>query len=478
MFERLTERLQETFRSLTGRGVLTEGNISDAMRDVRRALLEADVNYQVVKEFVARVREKCLGEEVMKSVKPGQQAIKAVSDELTALLGEGLAPLKTDGRPAVIMMVGLHGSGKTTTTAKLARLLAAKEGRKVMLAACDLHRPAAIDQLEFLGRQLDIPVHTERGTEDVPRVAVEARRRATEQGMDVLILDTAGRHQIDETLVQQLVEVKRRAQPGEILLVADAALGQEAVSVAQHFDQALGITGIVLTKLDGDARGGAALSMRHVTGRPIKFVGVGEGLEDLQPFHPERMASRILGMGDVVSLVERAAEHIEAEEARQLEEKLRENRFDLDDFLAQLRRMRKMGGLMSVLDFLPGVGAMKEQLPLAENDLDRIEGILCSMTPRERQEPGLISLSRRQRIAHGSGVAIEEVSQLLKQFEMMKRMVSAMGKGGGGGVPRGLPAGGGGPGFMPGRGMDGGRRGSNFTKSKKERRRKQKHRRR
>ena len=320
MFNQLSSRFQQAFRNLTGRGRLTESNISDAMAEIRRALLEADVNYQVAKTFIDSVREQSLGAEVMKSVTPGQQVVKIVNDKLIELLGRNTSPLDVGGKPpALIMLCGLHGSGKTTTAAKLALHLKDKLHLKVMLAACDVYRPAAIDQLEVLGRELSVPVFSDRGLKDVARLAVNARAAAQEQGMDALILDTAGRLQIDEELVQELVEVKRRAQPREILLVGDSALGQEAVSVAEHFDRALGVTGIILTKLDGDARGGAALSMHQVTGKPIKFVTVGERPIDLEVFHPDRMAQRILGMGDVVSLVEKFAEQFEEEEARKLE---------------------------------------------------------------------------------------------------------------------------------------------------------------
>ena len=320
MFNQLSSRFQQAFRNLTGRGRLTESNISDAMAEIRRALLEADVNYQVAKTFIDSVREQSLGAEVMKSVTPGQQVVKIVNDKLIELLGRNTSPLDVGGKPpALIMLCGLHGSGKTTTAAKLALHLKDKLHLKVMLAACDVYRPAAIDQLEVLGRELSVPVFSDRGLKDVARLAVNARAAAQEQGMDALILDTAGRLQIDEELVQELVEVKRRAQPREILLVGDSALGQEAVSVAEHFDRALGVTGIILTKLDGDARGGAALSMHQVTGKPIKFVTVGERPIDLEVFHPDRMAQRILGMGDIVSLVEKFAEQFEEEEARKLE---------------------------------------------------------------------------------------------------------------------------------------------------------------
>ena len=482
MFERLTDRLQDVFRNLAGRGRLTESNIGDAMNDVRRALLDADVNYQVAKEFVNGVRQECLGEAVMKSVAPGQQAVKIVNDRLVALLGETNAPLDLGAAPAVVMLVGLHGSGKTTTAAKLALHLKTRQNRKVLLAAADLYRPAAIDQVEILGRDLGIPVYAERESKDVAQLAVNARNRAQQDGLDVVILDTAGRLQIDEDLVKELIEIKRRAQPREILLVADAALGQEAVSVAQHFDQALGITGIILTKLDGDARGGAALSMRQVTGKPIKFVGVGERPTDLEAFHPDRMASRILGMGDVVSLVEKAREQFDEDEAKELEAKLRESRFDFSDFLDQLKKIRNMGGILSLLDMVPGVGQIKDKMGgVDEGMFNRIEGIICSMTAYERQHPDLIDMSRRRRIARGSGVELMEVNQLLKQFQTMRQMVARFGKTGG--VPAmgmgGMPAGGMGggmaaPGAVPSLGVPGFRASalSSFTKAKKQQRKK------
>ena len=476
MFERLTDRFQDVFKTLAGRGRLTETNISDAMREVRKALLDADVNYHVAKEFVAEVRRECLGEKVLKSVAPGQQAIKVVNDKLVALLGETNAPLDLNATPAVLMLVGLHGSGKTTTAAKLGLYLQDKLGRHVLLAAADLYRPAAVDQLEILGRDLGIAVHAERETRDVAQLTVNARNRAARDGLDTVIVDTAGRHQVDTDLVRELVEIKRRGQPREILLVADAALGQEAVSVAQHFDEALGVTGIVLTKLDGDARGGAALSMRQVTGKPIKFVGVGEQVSDLEAFYPDRMASRILGMGDVVSLVEKAAEQYEEDEAERLEEKLRRSAFDLEDFLDQMKRIRRMGGFLSLLDMLPGMGQVKDQLAGNEEQFGRVEGIICSMTPFERQHPDAISMSRRQRVAKGSGVPLLEVNQLLKQFQMMRKMMSRMGGLGGlmGSGAGDMLAGGAGPGLgaggLGGMGAFGG--GSRATKANKKARKK------
>jgi len=438
MFDRLTDRFRSAFRGLVGRGRLTETNISDAMLEIRRALLDADVNYHVAKDFIAEVRQACLGEEVMKSITPGQQAVKIVHDRLVALLGESMAPLDLAATPTVVMLCGLHGSGKTTTCAKLALFLRDKAGRKPMLTACDLHRPAAIDQLEILGRDLGVPVYTDRSATDVAQLAVDARNHAQQQGCDVLLLDTAGRLEIDTDLVQELVEVKRRAQPREILLVADAALGQEAVSVAQHFDEALGVTGIVLTKLDGDARGGAALSMRKVTGKPIKFVGVGERPQDLEPFHPDRMAGRILGMGDVVSLVEKAAEQFKADEAAELQTKLREATFNFEDFIGQLNKVRKMGGVMSLMKMLPGTSGLADGMDVDESEFGRIEGIIHSMTPQERRQPEILGPSRRQRIARGSGVDVAEVNQLIKQFGTMRTLMARLGRMGKAGLVGGL----------------------------------------
>ncbi len=428
MFDSLTDKLQETFRDLTGRGRLTEQNIEDAMRQVRLALLEADVNYKTVKDFVADVQQECLNEKVLKSVTPGQQAIKVVNDKLAALMGEANAPLELTSQPAPIMMVGLHGSGKTTTTAKLANHLR-KQGRKVLLVAADVYRPAAIDQLEFLGKQLGIKVYSDRASTDISKIALAARDYARQEHLDTMILDTAGRLQVDEELVQELITLKQTIQPNEVLLVADAALGQEAVSVATHFDEALAITGIILTKLDGDARGGAALSMRKVTGKPIKFVGVGEKIEDLEPFHPERMASRILGMGDVVSLVEKAAETISMDEAKRLEEKMIKNQFDLNDFLNQLNQLRKLGGMSTVLNMIPGGRNLTQGMDINEDMLRHVEAIIFSMTPYERSHPEVLNqITRRKRIAQGCGRPLVDVQQLLKRFEVMRQMMQRYGK--------------------------------------------------
>jgi len=442
MFDSLSQKLQSVFKNLRGYGKLSESNVADALREVRVALLEADVNYKVAKDFIERTKQRALGQEVLTSVTPGQQIIKIVHDELVALMGglEGEAPAEPSGgsvrREAHPpgggyptgnwMMVGLHGSGKTTSSGKLAKLLA-KNGRKPLLVACDVYRPAAIDQLETLGRQIQIPVFALRGETDVTKIARQALAVAQTQGRDLVIFDTAGRLHIDEELVQELVHLRDLVKPQEILLVADAATGQEAVNIAEHFDKALGLTGIVLTKLDGDARGGAALSMRAVTGKPIKFAGVGEKLDELEAFYPERMAGRILGMGDVVGLVEKAQEAFDATEAEKMQQKIADQTLNLEDFLAQLQQLKKLGPLENLLGMLPGMGNMKG-LSLGEGQLKRVEAIVQSMTRTERRQPELLNASRRTRIARGSGTSVAEVNDLLKQFNMMKRMMKDMGK--------------------------------------------------
>lgn len=429
MFDALSNKLQQVFRNLRGLGKITESNVADSLREVRMALLEADVNFKVARDFIERVKQKSLGVEVIQSIQPGQQIVKIIHDELVALLGAENSGLELKGNPAVILMVGLHGSGKTTSSGKLARLLN-KQGRQPLLVAADVYRPAAMDQLETLGRQLNLPVFVKRGEKDVLRIAAEAMEQARASQRSVVIFDTAGRLQIDEPLVQELVRLKQLVQPDEILLVLDAATGQEAVNVATHFDQALGVTGAILTKLDGDARGGAALSFKSVVGRPIKFVGVGEKLEDFEPFHPERMASRILGMGDVVSLVERAAEAVDLEEAQKLEEKLRRGEFTLDDFLEQLRQMKKLGPLENIVKMLPGGSEMAREndLTKSERELRRMEGILCAMTRQERRNPSLLNARRRQRIARGSGVTVAEVNTLMNKYYQMQQMMKKFGK--------------------------------------------------
>ncbi len=443
VFDSLSKKLQKVFRDLRGLGRISETNIAESLREVRMALLDADVNFKVARDFVEKVKDKAIGQQVIQSIKPGEQVVKIIHDELVELLGESHSALVTSRNPSCIMMVGLHGSGKTTSSGKLARLLA-KQGRKVLLVAADVYRPAAMDQLETLGRQLELPVWVMRGEKDVLRIARSALDEARIAGHDTVIFDTAGRLQIDEPLVQELVRLKDLVHPEEVLLVLDAATGQEAVSVATHFDKALQVTGAILTKLDGDARGGAALSFKTVTGRPIKFVGVGEKLDDFEPFHPERMASRILGMGDVVSLVEKAAEAVDMDEAARMEEKMRRGQFTLEDMLEQMRAMRKLGPLENLVRMLPGAAdAMQgDALSKGEREMRRMEGIICSMTPHERRNPAILNAKRRQRIAKGSGTQVSEVNNVLNRFAQMQQMMKKMGKlqkmmakMGGGGMP-------------------------------------------
>ncbi|HUJ09936.1 MAG TPA: signal recognition particle protein [Verrucomicrobiae bacterium] len=429
MFDSLSDKLQGIFKNLRGYGKLTEKNVADALREVRLALLEADVNYKVAKDFIERTKQRALGQEVLTSVMPGQQIVKVVHDELVTLMEGADSQAETPMLPirnGNWMMVGLHGSGKTTTCGKLAKWLA-KQGRKPLLVACDVYRPAAIDQLETLGRQLQIPVFSMRGEKDVLKICKQAVSLAQAQDRNVTIFDTAGRLHIDEELVQQLVHMKTTLTPQEILLVADSATGQEAVNIAEHFDKALEITGIVLTKLDGDARGGAALSMRAVTGKPIKFAGTGEKPGDLEPFQAERMAGRILGMGDVVGLVEKAQESFDAQKAEELQAKIAGQTLNLEDFLSQLQQLKKLGPLENLLGMLPGMGKIQD-LSVGESQLKRTEAIIQSMTPMERRRPEILNASRRTRVARGSGTSVTEVNDLLKQFNGMKKMMKEMGK--------------------------------------------------
>jgi signal recognition particle subunit SRP54 len=442
MFDELAPRLDAALKKLRQRGVLTEPMIKEGLREVRRVLLEADVNFQVTRDFLARVQERAVGEAVLKAVAPGQQIVKIVHDELANLFGEGRPALATaPSGPTVILMVGLQGSGKTTSAAKLARRLG-REGTTPMLAACDLQRPAAIEQLETLGRQIGVPVFAGEFGGDPVAATLAARDRARELGHRVLIVDTAGRLQIDEPLMAELGRIKQAVEPSEILLVADAMTGQEAVKIAQGFDEALGITGVLMTKMDGDARGGAALSIRGVTGKPIKFVGVGEGVDDLDTADPQRLAGRILQMGDVVGLVERAQVAIDGEEQAKLQEKvLGQGRFTLEDFLVAMRQVQKMGPLEQLLKLIPGAGRMK--IPAANLDPKRfkhVEAIILSMTPAERKRPEILNGSRRARIAKGSGRPVAEVNRLLKQFKEMQRFMKQMkGMMRGGGLP-GMPS--------------------------------------
>ena len=426
MFSQLSDKLQDIFKELRGHGTISESNIDAALREVRLALLEADVDFQVAKKFIARVREKALGEAVLRSITPGQQIVKIFYDELTVLLGGDAAPLNLE-KPGRILLVGLNGSGKTTSSAKLALFLK-KQGHSPALMACDLQRPAAIEQLATLGKQIDVPVYAPSpGEKDVQRAAAAALEWQGREETNIDIFDTAGRQEIDQALIQELKELKAFLNPQEILLVVDAATGQQAVSVATHFNDALEITGIILTKLDGDARGGAALSMREVTRRPIKFAGTGEKLDQFEPFIPERLAGRILGMGDVIGLVEKAAEALDEEEAVRMERKLRTASFDFNDFLAQFKMMRKMGPLENILGMLPGVSNV-QGLSVDEKQLKRTEAIVLSMTSEERTHPGILNARRRQRIARGSGNTVTEVNELLRRFGQMRKMMKSAGK--------------------------------------------------
>ena len=429
MFDTLSGKLQNAFRNLRGLGTISESNAGEALREVRLALLEADVNFKVARDFIERVKVKALGQDVVQSIQPGQQIIKIIHDELVELLGSANAGLQLSGNPSCVLMVGLHGSGKTTSSGKLGRLLH-KQGRTPLLVAADVYRPAAMEQLETLGKQLDLPVYVHKGETDVLKIAREALAFAKANNRNTLIFDTAGRLQIDEPLVQELVRLRDLVKPQETLLVLDAATGQEAVNVATHFDQALNITGSILTKLDGDARGGAALSLRSVTGKPIKFAGMGEKLEDFEPFHPERMASRILGMGDVVSLVEKAAEAVDLDDAQRMEEKMRKGQFSLEDFLEQLRQMKKLGSLESIVGMLPGgAEALKgADLGKQEKEFSHMEAMICGMTPQERRNPHILNARRRQRIAKGSGVSVTELNTMLNKFAGMQQMMKKMGK--------------------------------------------------
>ena len=423
MFESLSDKLHDVFKKLRGETRLSEQNIADAMREIRLALIDADVNIETATEFVNSAKEKCIGQEVVKSVTPAQQVVKIVNDQLIELLGGDAAELNMEKKPAVIMLVGLHGSGKTTTAGKLALKLR-RDGKKVLLVAGDVYRPAAIDQLAIIGEEINVPVHVERTSVNVAAIALNAVEQAAQSGFDVVIIDTAGRLQIDDTMVQELVRIRQAVHPDEVLLVADAALGQEAVSVAEHFHKALDLTGFILTKLDGDARGGAALSIRRVTGVPVKFVGMGEKLDSLEVFYPDRMASRILGMGDVVSLVEKAAAEIDEEEAKALQAKLRKNKFDYNDFLSQLKQITRLGGMESILKFLPGGRQMADALSSVDKrQFNRLEAIILSMTKEERENPDLLDFSRRKRIARGAGVSVEMVGGLVKQFDGMRKMM-------------------------------------------------------
>ena len=424
MFENLTDRLSSALRNLRGVGKLSEENMTDALKEVRTALLSADVHFKVAREFIDRVQQKVIGEEVLKGVTPGQQIVKIIHDELVRLLGEGQTEL-SPARPLKILMVGLHGSGKTTSSAKLGRLLKKRGYHAPHLVACDVYRPAAIDQLEILAKQEELGFTSDRTSKDVPAIGAARLAAARAANAAVVIFDTAGRLQIDEDLIAEVKRLRERVEPDEVLLVADGALGQEAVNVAKAFHEALSLTGLILTKLDGDARGGAALSIKSITGVPIKFAGTGEKTGDFEVFHPDRLASRILGMGDVVSLVEKAQETIDQDEAEKMAEKLRKADFNLEDFLSQLQQVKKMGSMQSILGMLPGMNGLKLDGD-AEKAMGRTEAIIKSMTLQERRKPEILNGSRRLRIANGAGVKVVEVNQLLKQFQQMQKMMKML----------------------------------------------------
>ena len=424
-FEGLSSRLQEITRKIKGEARITESNMKDMLREVKLALLEADVNYKIVKEFIANIQEKALGQDVMKSLKPGEQVVKIVKDELVELLGGTDSKLNiSPNPPTVIMLVGLQGAGKTTMAGKLANYLR-KNGKKPLMVACDVYRPAAVKQLQVVGSQLNIPVYSEENSKDVVGIAKRAMNTAISKLNDVVILDTAGRLQIDETLMQELQNVKKQVRPHEILLVVDAMTGQEAVNVAQTFNEKVGIDGVILTKLDGDTRGGAALSVKKVTGKPIKFIGVGEKLNELEEFHPDRMASRILGMGDILSVIEKAEQSIDLEEAQKLEKQLQKNKFDLDDYLMQIKQIKKMGSFSSILKMLPGMGKLKD-IDIDDKEFDKIEAMISSMTKKERRDPKILNASRRKRIAQGSGTQVHDINKFMESFEMTQKMMKQM----------------------------------------------------
>ena len=424
-FEGLSSRLQEITRKIRGKARITESDLKEMLREVKLALLEADVNYKIVKDFIATIQEKALGQDVLKSLTPGQQVVKIVKDELVELLGGTESRINfTPNPPTVIMLVGLQGSGKTTTSGKLANLLR-KQGKNPLLVACDVYRPAAIKQLQVVGKQLNIPVYSNETSKDVVHIAKQAMSVAYSKLNDVVILDTAGRLHIDEALMEELKNVKAGVKPHEILLVVDAMTGQDAVNVAEKFNDALGIDGVVLTKLDGDTRGGSALSVKKVTGKPIKFAATGEKLNDIEVFHPDRMASRILGMGDILSVIEKAEESFDIEQAEKLEKQLKKSELDLDDYLAQIRQVKKMGSFSSLLKMIPGMNKFKD-IEIDDKEFEKIEAIICSMTKAEKRDTRLLNASRRQRIAKGSGTTVQDINKFIKSYEMTQKMMKQM----------------------------------------------------
>jgi signal recognition particle subunit SRP54 len=423
MFENLSERLERSFKILKGQGTITEINVAETLKDIRKALIEADVNYKVAKTFTDEVKAKALGQDVLTSLKPGQLMVKIVHDELARLMGGSSTDVNIKGSPAIILMSGLQGSGKTTFSGKLANLLKSKRGKNPLLVACDIYRPAAIEQLKVLGNQINVPVYAEEGNKDAVQIAKNAVKFAKQNGNDLVIIDTAGRLAIDEQMMKEIAAVKAAVQPQETLFVVDSMTGQDAVNTAREFNERLDFDGVVLTKLDGDTRGGAALSIRTVVTKPIKFVGTGEKMDALDVFHPERMADRILGMGDIVSFVERAQSMYDEEESRRLSKKLAKNQFDFDDFLGQLQQIKKMGNLKDVASMIPGVGKALKDVDFDDNVFKSTEAIIHSMTPYERKNPEAMNGSRRQRIANGSGTTIQDVNRLLKQFDEMRKMM-------------------------------------------------------
>ncbi len=431
MFENLTERLDKAFHILKGRHKITEINIAETLKEIRRALLEADVNYKIAKDFTNKVKEKAVGRDVLTSVKPGQLLVKIVHDELAELMGGQAAGINLSGKPSIILISGLQGSGKTTFTAKLANWLKNKKGRKPLLVAGDVYRPAAIEQLKILGEQIGAEVYTEEENRNPVEIARNAIEYAKKNGFDTVIIDTAGRLAVDEEMMREIENIKNAVQPHETLFVVDAMTGQDAVNTAKVFNERLDFDGVVMTKLDGDARGGAALSVKAVVNKPIKFIGTGEKIQDLDVFHPDRMADRILGMGDIVSFVEKAQEQYDAKEAAKLRKKIAKDQFGFDDFLKQIQQIKKMGNLKELMSMIPGMGKMIKDVDIDDDAFKSIEAIIYSMTPEERRQPKIINSSRKKRIARGSGTSIQEVNQLLKQFEQMRKMMKMMQKGGG-----------------------------------------------
>ena len=430
MFENLSERLERSFKILKGQGKITELNVAETLKEVRRSLLDADVNYKIAKDFTNRVKEKALGMNVLTAVKPGQMMVKIVHDELAELMGGKNVEVDIKGNPAIILMSGLQGSGKTTFSGKFANLLKNKKGKKPLLVACDVYRPAAIEQLKVLGEQIQVPVYSDETTKDPVRIALDAIKQAKAKGYDVVIVDTAGRLAIDEQMMNEIAAIKEAIHPNETLFVVDAMTGQDAVNTAREFNERLDFNGVILTKLDGDTRGGAALSIRTAVNKPIKYVGTGEKLEALDAFHPERMADRILGMGDIVSLVEKAQEQFDAEEAKKLQKKISRNQFNFNDFLSQIQQIKKMGNIKDLASMIPGVGKALKDIDIDDDAFKGVEAIIYSMTAAEREDPTLINGSRRKRIAEGSGTTVQDVNRLLKQFEESKKMMKMLSGGG------------------------------------------------